>query len=1176
MFKLDRLHLSGFKSFVDAEGLDFSGGMTAIVGPNGCGKSNVCDAVCWVLGERSAKSLRGRTMEDVIFNGSASRKPLGMAEVELTLATESSFELAEDGHLTIGRRVHRSGESQYLLNGKPVRLKEIKDLLMDTGLGLRAYSVIEQGRIGQILSGKPQERRRLLEEAAGITRYKERRRVAEFKLEEAKANLERLEDIVSEVERRRRSLKRQAGAARRFKERREAYRELLRAVLLGRWGHLHQKLAESRAQIEDREDYEARATAELQNREVALLREKESLEELARRVAAGHRAEAELAARIEGKQEFLKGSRQRLEELGERISSGGNLASSQKNQLEELSERLRSLQEQSGALASEREAARSEVSEDEQKISDVERAARGSESRLEELRQRLLQSISDVNGLKNRLHQEQVEREKCDLQLRHLSDELAEKTRQLQGTAEMADGAEAAFERLAGTVRAGEEALRNLDGELAELERRGKEITAKREDLTARRADLLRRQEVLGELERAQDKRRADLEKALAATGFEKARFLGDQLEAPQGWERSLDLFLGELEDAVVLSSEDDGLDLAAALTEGQVTGHLLEPNPEGAVDPFEIDDPAVGLPVAEALNIPRSVAAALPPAYFVESRADARRLARHFPGAAFISRERMWARNGVLHVQGRAARPGALAREHELNAIAVELSPVEAAAEKIDSELSRTESRSLELRTQRESLLDDLADQRKELAVAEARKEDLEGRQRRLSVEHAAVQTEKAEIDRTLGQVTSRSERLQQELERAEEAHRLLETEFDEAQKRVEFFRNQRETARTSGASRLGRLQLLDHRLESHQETVARIERETEETVRHLDSWRTERRRLDNRRAEIRDAMALAERELQEALDERDSQQTLVRERQRELEHHRGEIKTLEESIETHRLGRDEIRSAISDLRVEEAALKQDAEHLAEQFRDEFVEELSDQPAAPTADLEEREADLVRLKDQLDRTGPVNLLAAEEFSEQDERYQFLIEQRADVASSVESLLKTIREIDTTSSERFMKVFLEVNESFGRTFVELFRGGQAEMRLLDEEDILESGIEIVARPPGKRLQNMMLLSGGEKALTAIALLFGLFRIKPSPFCILDEVDAPLDDVNTLRFVEMLKQMSQETQFIVITHNKITMERASRLYGVTMQERGVSRLVAVDFEEIQPQPRAATA
>jgi chromosome segregation protein len=1115
MFKLDRLRLSGFKSFVDAEGLEFSGGMTAIVGPNGCGKSNVCDAVCWVLGERSAKSLRGQTMEDVIFNGSASRRPLGMAEVELALSTESSFEHAEDGHLTIGRRVHRSGESQYLLNGKTVRLKEIRDLLMDTGLGLRAYSVIEQGRIGQILSGKPQERRKLLEEAAGITRYKERRRVAEFKLEEAKANLARLEDIVSEVEKRRRSLKRQAGAARRFKERREAYKELLRAVLLGRWGHLDQKLAEARAQIEDREDHEARSTAELQNREVALLQARESLDELAGRVAEGHRAEAELAARIEGKQEFLKGSRQRLEELG-------------------------------GALASEREAARSEVSEDEQKISDVERAARGSESRLEELRQRLLQSISDVNGLKNRLHQEQVEREKCDLQLRHLSDELAEKTRELQASAEMLDSAEAAFERLAGTVRAREEELRNLDGELAELEQRGKEIMATREDVAAQKADLLRRQEVLGELEHAQDKRRNDLEEALAATGFEKAKFLGDQLEVPQGWERSLDLFLGELEDAVVLSSDDDGLDLARALTEGRVTGHLLEPNPDGAVDPFEIDDPAVGLAVAEALNIPRPVAAALPPAYFVESRADARRLARRFPGAAFISRERMWARNGVLHVQGRAARPGALAREHELSEIALELPPLEAASEQI------------------------------ELAVAEARKEDLESRQRRLSVEHAAVQTERAEIDRTLGQVTSRSERLQQELERGEEIHRLLETEFDEAQKKVEFFRNQRETVRTSGASRLGRLQLLDHRLESHQETVARIERETEETVRHLDSWRTERRRVENRCEEIRDAIAVAERDLQEALDERDSQQSLVQKRQRELEGHRGEIKDLEESIEAHRLGRDEIRSAISDLRVREAALKQDAEHLAEQLRDEFAEELSDQPAAPTADLEEKEADLVRLKDQLDRTGPVNLLAAEEFSEQEERYKFLIEQRADVASSIESLLKTIREIDTTSSERFMKVFLQVNESFGRTFVELFRGGQAEMRLLDEEDVLESGIEIVARPPGKRLQNMMLLSGGEKALTAIALLFGLFRIKPSPFCILDEVDAPLDDVNTLRFVEMLKQMSQETQFIVITHNKITMERASRLYGVTMQERGVSRLVAVDFEEIQPQPRAATA
>ncbi len=320
---------------------------------------------------------------------------------------------------------------------------------------------------------------------------------------------------------------------------------------------------------------------------------------------------------------------------------------------------------------------------------------------------------------------------------------------------------------------------------------------------------------------------------------------------------------------------------------------------------------------------------------------------------------------------------------------------------------------------------------------------------------------------------------------------------------------------------------------------------------------------------------MQRAEEELQTALEGRSSSQDEVVVAQENLDAKRKEIMALEEQVEGARVALDEVRSEIGDVRVQEASHKQKAEHLVTSFAEEFGEKPPETPTEQKVGLDDVEADLERCKQVLERLGPVNLLAAAEYDEQSERHEFLTEQRSDVASSVERLKETIREINQTSSERFLETFQEVNQHFRKTFVELFRGGEAEMRLLDPEDVLETVIEIVARPPGKRLQNIMLLSGGEKALTAIALLFALFHTKPSPFCILDEVDAPLDDVNTLRFVELLTKMSDETQFVVITHNKLTMEAASKLYGVTMQERGVSNIVAVELDEVQPQP-AATA
>ncbi|MGB5400380.1 MAG: hypothetical protein WBO71_09210, partial [Thermoanaerobaculia bacterium] len=712
---------------------------------------------------------------------------------------------------------------------------------------------------------------------------------------------------------------------------------------------------------------------------------------------------------------------------------------------------------------------------------------------------------------------------------------------------------------------------------LEELKGRQSELAGRQDELEQELTDLSQRQRLLAQLSEEQDRRRAAVRKSLAEAGLEDPTFLGDSLKVPEEWTASLDLYLGELENAVVLEDGTEALDLARALEDGQTRGSLLQPARESSSTSTP-DDPAIHSSLGEALSLPTEVVNALPPAYLVESSRDARRLAKRHPGLAFISRDRLWAQAGVLHVQGQGARPGQLERETELAAISRRLRPLEKELAGVTQEI---ETLAAEHRDQEDSirrLEAESSEARQTLAVADARLRDASARKHRLEEEHRTLQQELGDIGQEIGKVADDAAFLAERLHRGEVGHGELETAFDEAQKEVDQIRQERETTRTSGVSRRGRLELVAQRFEASEDEITRYLGEIEQHRHQIDQWQDLESSLDVRGREIQDAMKQSELDLQKALENRDISQQDVLAAQARLDEHRARVRELAEQIEVTREQRDALRSETSEVRVSEAAVKQDSEHLVGLFREEFDEAPPEEVGAPAENLDELEVDLDRRRQAIERLGPVNLLAAKEYEEQSERHIFLTEQRADVRASVKRLTETIREINETSSQRFKETFETVNQHFRETFVELFRGGEAEMRLLDPDDMLETVIEIVARPPGKRLQNLMLLSGGEKALTAIALLFSLFKAKPSPFCILDEVDAPLDDINTLRFVELLRTMSGDTQFVVITHNKLTMEAASLLYGVTMQERGVSNLVSVELDavqpELEPQPAAA--
>ena len=652
-----------------------------------------------------------------------------------------------------------------------------------------------------------------------------------------------------------------------------------------------------------------------------------------------------------------------------------------------------------------------------------------------------------------------------------------------------------------------------------------------------------------------------------------------------RGWERSLDLYLGDLIDAVVLSGDLSAREVATLLADSaHASGTLLTPLSAGDDDADRRwcawprpDDPAIVASLGDALGLEPAVAQALPPAYLVATAADAERLARASPGVAFLTRDRLWMQGGLIHLQGDEQQPGFLARASELTDLADLLPELEerilAAHGGIQELVARRGRRRRDHSPRPGSGRPRSSRSRPACAPGATISPGGTSAWPRPKRHCSASRRVSPPSSPGWARCSSGSAATSRASRRATPAQ---ERQFDELQTEVEAARKERETQRALGAGRRGQLDVLTERLQSMDRESARLAREIA-AARAPDRGVVERVRHPRARARAssKPRCSRPSASCRRRSTCAPAARSCCGATARGLDVERQAARARQEALAAVRREHDAARGEVENLRVALVGLEHDANHLGAEHVEHFGEPLPEIPGELPPNLAEMEVDLARLKEQIEAIGPVNVLAADEYSGEEERHKFLSVQRADVAASVDSLRQTIREINQTSSARFKEAFAQVNAQFSKTFVDLFRGGEAEMRLLDEEDLMESGIEIVARPPGKRLQNLMLLSGGEKALTAIALLFALFRTKPSPFCILDEVDAPLDDINTLRFVGMLRELAKETQCIVITHNKLTMEVASTLYGVTMEERGVSKLVTVALEEVHPElPEAA--
>ena len=1126
--KLEGLALQGFKSFADRTELTFHDGVTAIVGPNGSGKSNISDAIRWVLGEQRASAIRSGRMDDAIFSGTAERKRLARAEVALRFSNDSRRIAVPYDHVELGRVVFRESGSEYRLNGNVVRLKDVVDACRDTGLGANSYAVIEQRMVDAILSDRADERRELFEEAAGIGRYKDRRRVAERRLETAEADLERLADLVGEVRTKVRSLARQRGRAERYIELRDRRLSLEITLVERDLADADDELAALAQRLADMGGDSPEERAELSRVEAELERARIEVAELSRERG--------------GVAETLERVTRHIAERERAIAVGDERSAHAGRRLGQLEAERAELHGARAALARDIQALRGER---EERAGELERAGA---------------DVKDAFARQQKLRAALIAARAEEVALRERDEEINRTLAELRATAAESDArAREATQR--GERLAEEAAL--LAGELANLDEQG--------DLFEARSRKIGRE--IDELEEARAAAAAALERARAEETAARAARAESEERA-----RRLVARLAALE---VETSEYQGYTpgVARLLAErervGGVAGALAE-----LVRLAGDDAPAVEAAMAsllQAVVVEDAAAAdearrwldALPESAGVVAileRADvgkaeallgALSYGGAVPGEPFLTgrRERLEALRGEVREAAEAAREAAAGAERLTGLVTVLDDALRADEQRLREALHRLREAESEEST-RSGLAGRTRRQRDELEAgskaAAAAFRDARNSAERARAEHATLE---GELDEHRSAGIQAARRLA-EAESEWEAARDRESELRVLQAHAE--------GALSGAERrLTDAEQADRRAEERLRAVDREERDNrgvaEETARAREQLAAE---LEGLFAE-RDQAAAELRTGDERLAARGDAATVLETRARELR------RTVE--------SRSEERHRIELRRTELEGLRRNVrERLEAEWRRPFDALLADAQTLEIVDLEAMRAELARVSADIERLGPINMLAQQEHQEESERLAFLEGQHADLVKARDDLRTAIRRINRAALDLFHDTFSKVRENFRRTFVTLFEGGECDLWLADETDPLESPIEISASPRGKRTQRIDLLSGGERALTSLALLFAIYLVKPAPFCVLDEVDAPLDEANIGRFVAMLEQFKQDTQFIVVTHNPRTMEAADYIYGVTMEEPGVSKIVGVQLDETLMVPEAAVA
>lgn len=1180
------LEICGFKSFVDRTIIHFDHDVVGIVGPNGCGKSNIVDALRWCMGEQSAKHLRGRAMEDVIFNGSENRGPHGFAEVTIVFDNSDPVEAAElppeyrdYPDIAVTRRLYRDGTSEYLLNKTQVRLRDITDLFLGTGVGTKAYSIVEQGRIGQIVSARPEDRRIFIEEAAGITKYKQRRKQAERKIDLTRQNLLRVTDIVNELERTRNSLKRQVAKAERFIE----YRSELEDLVLHDASHQYlQYVVTSRVVAESYENASKQCEAlraELDQLENGLEEDRERVGAMETATDALARSAFEADNEVTSLQAEIERARDRLALLNEKLAAVDS-------ERQEIDERMsRSQLEEDALRQSLAELDRDQQSREADAVNELES--------LEALRAEERNAVDHLNSLSQKVHaasnqaasasarrdgliarqqDAQKGRERLlaenDTMIAELGELVARRGALETSVAELAEGKRLSAEEKAQIEREVQELRHKLIDSEKAVDQAKNDLGIKRNRLRAL-DDLHRKHEGVGAGTRA-------------FLNFGDACVLGlvaDRLEAPHEMQGALAGLLGERLQYVVVSDLTRGLALLERLrAEKRGRAHVVPARPAyvAGCRPNLTHEPGVaGLLVDFLRFAPDDEALAhalVGDAVVVDDVATGVELSARFADTTFVTREGAVVRpHGIVSGgTGDDVAAHMVEQKRELRVLGEEVRTLEAKYAEVAESHQQLRTRLAEStaaldRARQEAHEGELAhvSAEKDLARSIEQIERLEHRQ-------SVIDIDLQELDRRMAESNAAIDACTGELDELTAESQRLNSSLAEADLLVYEWRERVSIQSATVTERKVRLAQVREQVQSAKSALDRIS----QTVADLDT-RAARLAVEGREAATNYGETAARYML--ARENRELAKVQAREAHESLEVSRAELETVRQHVTERDHGLRGLREALetndAEARKAEMALTRlniEHEHLLQSIREKFrglelATVVGDYHRRPLPDGEHRRR-IDELTNLIDRMGPVNLDAKVEYDEAEARFTDLNRQRVDLETALADLEKAIKLMNKESRKRFQEAFDAINELFKATFTRMFRGGRAELKLTDPEDMLGTGVDIIAQPPGKKLGNIELMSGGEKALTAVSLIFSIFQYKPSPFCVLDEVDAPLDEANVARYNEAIRSMTDRSQFILITHIRKTMQSTDVLYGVTMGEPGVSRVVSVKVNE----------
>ena len=1162
--RLSKIKLAGFKSFVDPTTLNLPSNLTGIVGPNGCGKSNVIDAVRWVMGESSAKHLRGSSMEDVIFNGSSSRKPVGMAAVELVFdnsADEGKVggQFAQYDEISVKRTVTRDGQSKYSLNGTRCRRRDIADLFLGTGLGPRSYAIIEQGMISRLIEAKPEELRVFLEEAAGISKYKERRRETENRIRHTRDNLDRLDDLREEIDKQLTHLQRQSRAAERYKELKQDERKLRAELLALRWQEHSHELDGRDRQISETETRLEQVIAEQRAAESSIEqnRQKQTEANDALNTVQGQYYSigadiSRVEQNIKHQQDLQQRQKTDLEQIETALEEATLALHADRSAIEEIQIELSSDQPELESLkadeqsisdrfqASEQAMQNWQQSWDEvnQHFSEASQKAQVERSRMEQLErhvEQLKQRLQRIDVEQQALRGEDIEGQITEFQSRH--DEVKQdKVKQ-----------EAQLSSVLTSIREIREKIVSTEQKSAEHRRGIHDSQGRLSSLEALQ------QSALGKTDQ-------DVNQWLDRQGLGNQARFAEQLEVTAGWETAVETVLGDTLEAVCVEQidslcttlselEKSNLSLietsASSASSGSASGYLQEK----VKSSLELGQFLHGIRIADSLD------AAL------QMR---RTLAED---ESVVTPDGVWlGKNWLRITNDKEARQGVLARETEIRELTQRLEDMEKQAAEINDALVEQRDDLQSKEQQREEVQEELNRIHAQLNELQAQISARQSRQEHISNRGQNLDEEKAETERlvneeqqTIEQATSsRNESLRQ-IEIIGEQRDQLEGQRDSLLAQLQQHRSALQSQRDKAHQLAIRIEGLNTRKQSLDQNIERMERSQQQQIER-------KQELQSLLTQTEEPVEELQQQLKQLLEQRLETEQQLTEARRTVESIDQLLRSLEQQRAEHERQSQEVRSRLEQIKLDSQEIRVRSKTMLEQLAETgyevepLLEEIEEN--ASSHSWEEK---VTTIGQRISRLGPINLAAIDEYQEQLKRKEYLDEQHKDVVSALEILEKAIAKIDQETKTRFKDTYEHVNSRLKDMFPRLFGGGTAYLEMTGD-DLLSTGVAVMAKPPGKRISNIHLMSGGEKALTAVALVFAIFELNPAPFCMLDEVDAPLDEANVGRFSQLVKTMSDRIQFIYITHNKTTMEVSEHLSGVTMREAGVSRLVSVDVAE----------